>query len=377
VAWQQGQDQRAEEDVPRPLVPLTELIDEFLSIAERQDAEAWLGRRYTEGQLQELRGALTFADVELGGTDARDFGHRRIQDFVGELAEAGVSETRLNTIGAALHALYGYRVSRGIMHHTPMAELTSSGDGDPPSEAARSNGGGDQTQQYSAPTADPQQATAQWQSAAPAPSVAQQDGDPPSDRPNTGEQPIPGGAPPPTGGDPAQSWPGAGNPYPAPASDPQGQPPPTMFTPPPFSPPPPYPPAGGYSTPPTGYFPPPEYVPPAYHTPPEGGVPTPPGAPNGWAGQPGYYTTPGGFPAYPTATYPSYPQQPGYATPAEAFQSQPWPGQGTSAFPTPQGTPAYDAEYDANMQERFLWWMVRIIVIVFVLIALVLAAESV
>jgi hypothetical protein len=29
------------------------------------------------------------------------------------------------------------------------------------------------------------------------------------------------------------------------------------------------------------------------------------------------------------------------------------------------------------MQERFLWWMVRIIVIVFVLIALVLAAESV
>jgi hypothetical protein len=36
-----------------------------------------------------------------------------------------------------------------------------------------------------------------------------------------------------------------------------------------------------------------------------------------------------------------------------------------------------DANYDATMQERWLWWTVRIIVIVFVLIALVLAAESV
>jgi hypothetical protein len=36
-----------------------------------------------------------------------------------------------------------------------------------------------------------------------------------------------------------------------------------------------------------------------------------------------------------------------------------------------------DANYDATMQERWLWWTVRIIVIVFVLIALVLVAESV
>jgi hypothetical protein len=38
---------------------------------------------------------------------------------------------------------------------------------------------------------------------------------------------------------------------------------------------------------------------------------------------------------------------------------------------------ATDANYDATMQERWLWWTVRIIVIVFVLIALVLVAESV
>jgi hypothetical protein len=38
---------------------------------------------------------------------------------------------------------------------------------------------------------------------------------------------------------------------------------------------------------------------------------------------------------------------------------------------------APDANYDATMQERWLWWTVRIIVIVFVLIALILVAESV
>jgi hypothetical protein len=53
---------------------------------------------------------------------------------------------------------------------------------------------------------------------------------------------------------------------------------------------------------------------------------------------------------------------------------------GTSGFfPTMSGgsATAPDANYDATMQERWLWWTVRIIVIVFVLIALVLVAESV
>jgi hypothetical protein len=44
----------------------------------------------------------------------------------------------------------------------------------------------------------------------------------------------------------------------------------------------------------------------------------------------------------------------------------------------PPGSPAESlGNYDATQQERFLWWTVRIVVIVFVLIALVLVAESV
>jgi hypothetical protein len=52
------------------------------------------------------------------------------------------------------------------------------------------------------------------------------------------------------------------------------------------------------------------------------------------------------------------------------------PGSMSAMFGSP-GATGPDANYDATMQERWLWWTVRIIVIVFVLIALVLVAESV
>jgi hypothetical protein len=81
---------------------------------------------------------------------------------------------------------------------------------------------------------------------------------------------------------------------------------------------------------------------------------------------PGY--TSGGFAAQP---------QPGTPPPWATGYGQPTP---TGPFSTMFGMapdPATQASYDATMQERWLWWTVRIIVIVFVLIALVLVAESV
>jgi hypothetical protein len=68
----------------------------------------------------------------------------------------------------------------------------------------------------------------------------------------------------------------------------------------------------------------------------------------------------------------------GFTTPP-AVPTSPTNGYGTGPFSAMFGAPgpAPDANYDATMQERWLWWTVRIIVIVFVLIALVLVAESV
>lgn len=137
-----------------------------------------------------------------------------------------------------------------------------------------------------------------------------------------------------TTGDPWAAGPQVGEPLtPPPSADP--------WTPPPFA------------TPAEPWTPPPYAAPPDPRT---QQYPYPP---------PGYATGQGG--GYPTG---------GYATPPPA---PPPPASGYAPFTTMFGTPgqAPNADYDATMQERWLWWTVRIVVIVFVLIALVLVAESV
>ena len=100
----------------------------------------------------------------------------------------------------------------------------------------------------------------------------------------------------------------------------------------------------------------------------------PPFAPNGDAPTPGYP-----YPAMPMPPPGYYTPPPwGYPTP---YPTQPAQTSGYSSGPLSaiMGSPGTtaDANYDSTMQERWLWWTVRIIVIVFVLIALVLVAESV
>lgn len=122
----------------------------------------------------------------------------------------------------------------------------------------------------------------------------------------------------------------------------------------------------GYTTGSPGPPPPPPSPPPP---PPPGYAPPP--YPTGAAYPAGGYAT-GGYPTggYPTGGYPTG----GYVPPPAA-------GYGTGPLSQILGAPgaagAEAANYDATMQERWLWWTVRIIVIVFVLIALVLVAESV
>jgi hypothetical protein len=100
-------------------------------------------------------------------------------------------------------------------------------------------------------------------------------------------------------------------------------------------------------------------------------------------------------PGYGTGAHPSFPSMP---RPADAgtgmFQTPPPADAGSGLFqaPLPAGAGAFQAplpagaatgafqtpgETEASLQERWMWWTVRLIVLVFVLIALVLVAESV
>jgi hypothetical protein len=129
------------------------------------------------------------------------------------------------------------------------------------------------------------------------------------------------------------------------------------------------------STPGEAWTPPPQvgdpWTPPPY-APPPFTQPMFAGTPPQW-GPPPPGQTSGGFAApYPTA--PPYPATPppwattGYGQPT---------GPLSAIFGMAPDQTSAQASYDATMQERWLWWTVRIIVIVFVLIALVLVAESV
>jgi hypothetical protein len=130
------------------------------------------------------------------------------------------------------------------------------------------------------------------------------------------------------------------------------------WTPPPFGAPP-----ESHGTPPPPWTPPPFAPPPEQANPTFAGPPQqqPPPQPPPYAWHPPTPTPPPFQPPY--APYAPYPPQHAQPTgPLSAIFGQPT---------------AADADYDSTMQERWLWWTVRIVVIVFVLIALVLVAESV
>jgi hypothetical protein len=126
---------------------------------------------------------------------------------------------------------------------------------------------------------------------------------------------------------------------------------------------------------------------PTFPSPPVAGPGTPPPfipPAAGWTPQPfvppaAGWTPPPYVPPTAAWTPPPYVAQnnssDGFVPPQQAAPNGSGPFSGILGAPGP--TPGADANYDATMQERWLWWTVRIIVIVFVLIALVLVAESV
>jgi hypothetical protein len=323
LAWQQ--DQLVSRDASRGISvergELGTLIDEFLQAAE--DGMILDGNRpYSRESIRALRGALSYADSELGTLDVQDVRRRHVQALLDQLLASGLPPVRVVAVAAALDSLYAYAIKRDLVGFNPVValQLPESGNGaahatpTPAPATAQVNGaGGDPTTPAPWPPSSTQPAADAWTPSS-FPAYGGANANPPTQAP---EQPGTGYPPP---------W------YPTPP-DPYAPPPGTYPTAP-----------GPYATPPASY-------------PPPGTYPTPPGS-------------------YPTPPY--APPYTGYATPYPGLSAATggYPtGPASAIFGASPGAP--DANYDATMQERWLWWTVRIIVIVFVLIALVLVAESV
>jgi hypothetical protein len=323
LAWQHDQTvsdetpQRARSDRPQ----LSDVIADFLQFVEND--VAWNGEsdRYSHDRVRQLRAALSYADTELGALDIHAVRRRHVQGLLEQLRAAGAQPARVLDVANALQELYAYAVRRGLVGFSPAVELDL-----PELDAVASS---DVPQlataiAYAQPTwMSPELAAAPRpddQGWTPPPSFASLEDSQSAPEPRDGDQGFASGERPVDRGEAPQpagaTPPWTMGPQPPPA------PPPTVAMPPYASYPPPYP---------------PPYAPP---------YPT--------------YLTAG----QPAAAVPQVPGTVGYA-----------PGPLTTIVGPP--AVASSASFDATMQERWLWWTVRIIVIMFVLIALVLVAESV
>jgi hypothetical protein len=287
LAWQR--DQLVSDDASRGTAldrrDLGALVDEFLQAAEDGLVRDAREERYSHDGVRTLRGALSYAESELGTMDVQDIRRRHVQALIDQLHGSGVATGRIVAVTDALRVLYTYAIRRELVGFSPVVELEL----------------------------------------------------PPSDNGVPQTVPTPVQAETASGG----GWATSGEPWTSPP--PVGAP----WTPPPFD---------AYAQHTNGGF----TMPPQPQTPPA-------------------YAPPPGYTAEHPPPPPTYP--PGYTTERTFMpQSAPPPyGYESGAFSSMFGQPtgAHNENYDATMQERWLWWTVRIIVIMFVLIALVLVAESV
>jgi hypothetical protein len=257
------------------------VIEEFLEAAQEGRFLDENGQAYSRESIRDLRGALSYADSELGTLEIQDIRRRNVQALVDQLRAAGLSSGRVVAVAAALQVVYSYAIKQGLVDHSPVVELVlpESDNGNSPHAPDQYTHSMTISQGPAVPPVHPAPDTLRSQSA--------------------------------------------------------------------------FPPAPAYPTPPPGY-------------------PTPTGfAPSG-------YQAPLGTPIMPATppAYTGFSTVPEYAPQTLATPTGQVPALATRVLGRPPGV-SETADYDSTQQERFLWWTVRIVVIVFVLIALVLAAESI
>jgi hypothetical protein len=295
------------------------VIKDFLAAAERGEAHERSGAAYTRQRLSQIRAGLAYVDSEMGGSPLQAVRRRNVQALVDQLHAAGLSSDRVIEVVSTLRELFVYAIQRDLVDFNPIVQLRLPADDAAAAVAAAYAGptmsmnGNGNGPHTQATSATPVGATA----------VAAQAQDQPfDDEPTYGPgMAVPDDDPPPS---PSQPTPDAQ--WAPPLGSTVGLPPETALTPP-----------AAPAAPSPGY---PYDTGPMFATPPATRMVTPIGA------------------------------ETHYGTPTYGADSVP-------TQPTVQAPAARDGEDGVVMSEQMFWWITRIVVIVFVLIALVLAAESV
>jgi hypothetical protein len=348
------------------------VIKDFVAAAERGEARGRDGAPYTRPRLSQLRAGLAYVDSELGGTPLQAVRRRHVQALVDELHTAGLSPDRVIEVVSTFRDLFVYAIQRDLADFNPIVQLRLPADEPPmpapvavataayppPQPPVGLNGNGHGNVDNMAnwrpaataaepfddePTYGPGMAGPE-ESPAPPPQQATPEPPPASGpHPNATPEPTPYATPDPqpyATPEPAPYPTPDPHPYAMPQTHPYATPEPHPFGPPRQSEPPLGPPMGTQLTP----------------------LPMPP-------------------PGYPYDTAPMFAQpQTRMLTPIGAETHYGTPTYGAESVPTQRTVQAPTSGNDTDgvfLSEQMFWWITRIVVIVFVLIAIVLAAESV
>jgi hypothetical protein len=301
------------------------VIQDFLAAAAGGNARARNGDEYTPARLAQIRGGLAYVEAEMGDKPLQAVRRRHVQSLIDELHAAGLSSDRIVEVVSTFRDLFVYAIQRDIVDFNPIVQLRL-----PVDDGSRADQPTVATAPYTYAAQANNNGNGNHAASAPAPQAVA-----------TEPVPVAHGAA--ESDEPFDDEPTYGPGMPAPDDSRQAPPVPL---PPPVQP---------VST---------EQLPPVSG--PTMGMPfTPPPTPA--AGYP--HDTGPMFAAPETRMITPLGAETHYGTPTYGAQSLPMQ-------PTVQA-PKQGDEDGVFMSEQMFWWITRIVVIVFVLIALVLAAESV
>jgi hypothetical protein len=115
-------------------VSVNDMIEEFLEAVDQGFARDRYGRPFSPQASRDLHWSLAgYVAEELGAMALSDVRRRDVEDFIFELGDSGLPQSRLRALAKSVRALYDYAAERDLARHNPAVRVAIPDEG--PEEA--------------------------------------------------------------------------------------------------------------------------------------------------------------------------------------------------------------------------------------------------
>ena len=104
-----------------PLV--STVIHDFLAAAERGDARERSGVEFTRPRISQLRAALAYVESEIGSSPLQAVRRRHVQGLIDNLHAAGLPSDRIVEVVSSFRDLFVYAIQRDLVDFNPIVQL--------------------------------------------------------------------------------------------------------------------------------------------------------------------------------------------------------------------------------------------------------------